>query len=341
MAASPFLTRLLSILESLEKLHTSSPGFKSWFGRSKVVDSEGKPLVVYHGTKRPDRIGDKFLKSRATSGPSAFFTDDPALASNYATNKNDTSLEVASYDEWFWYKNGGRNIPLSQSWHYLPYEVRQEFSEKIPNVGYRDEQVGADGGFSLGEGITGSQTWEMYSRESRGNMVLAAIEIWLNGGVLLGEEGLFLEVLKLAGFPVRFVKYDPPSAEYPGVIPVYLSIQTPLDASNVPESVVSALEQKAKRLKGPSRKYGADLWDKRTKIPQEWASHLREGESFSWTVIPDWVTEVLKDFGYDGVRDTGGKMGGNPHTVWIPFEPTQIKSVYNKGTFSQKKSILA
>lgn len=29
---------------------TQSPSFKRWFGDSKVVDSEGKPLVVYHGT---------------------------------------------------------------------------------------------------------------------------------------------------------------------------------------------------------------------------------------------------------------------------------------------------
>jgi len=29
---------------------TSTPAFKKWFGDSKVVDAEGKPLVVYHGT---------------------------------------------------------------------------------------------------------------------------------------------------------------------------------------------------------------------------------------------------------------------------------------------------
>ena len=31
---------------------TDTPEFKSWFKGSKVVDSVGKPLVVYHGTKR-------------------------------------------------------------------------------------------------------------------------------------------------------------------------------------------------------------------------------------------------------------------------------------------------
>lgn len=32
------------------KVKTESPEFKKWFGDSKVVDAEGKPLVVYHGT---------------------------------------------------------------------------------------------------------------------------------------------------------------------------------------------------------------------------------------------------------------------------------------------------
>lgn len=31
---------------------TQSPEFKRWFGNSKVVDANGKPLVVYHGTKK-------------------------------------------------------------------------------------------------------------------------------------------------------------------------------------------------------------------------------------------------------------------------------------------------
>jgi hypothetical protein len=32
---------------------TRSPAFERWFGKSKVVDTKGQPLVVYHGTKAP------------------------------------------------------------------------------------------------------------------------------------------------------------------------------------------------------------------------------------------------------------------------------------------------
>jgi len=33
---------------------TDTPEFKRWFGDSKVVDTKGNPLVVYHGTSGPE-----------------------------------------------------------------------------------------------------------------------------------------------------------------------------------------------------------------------------------------------------------------------------------------------
>lgn len=50
--------------------------------------------VWYHGANRSDRIAKsaKFDPKRATSGPMAFFTNDPKMASNYAVGKQDTSI---------------------------------------------------------------------------------------------------------------------------------------------------------------------------------------------------------------------------------------------------------
>ena len=65
----------------------------------------GQKIVVeaYHGSARPDRIGSVFDPKRATSGPMAFFTSSPDLASNYAKGKEDTSLayEDVQYANWF------------------------------------------------------------------------------------------------------------------------------------------------------------------------------------------------------------------------------------------------
>ena len=45
------------------KPQTETPAFKKWFGDSKVVDEDGKPLVVYHGTSTEN----KFTKFRGFS----------------------------------------------------------------------------------------------------------------------------------------------------------------------------------------------------------------------------------------------------------------------------------
>ena len=45
------------------------------------------------------------------------------------------------------------------------------------------------------------------------------------------------------------------------------------------------------------------------------------------------MTAFLVSKGYDGIQDEGGKHYEAKHTVYIPFEPTQIKSVDNNGNF--------
>ncbi len=65
-------------LESATPDQTQTPAFRRWFGDSKVVDANGEPLVVYHGTATPDR--DSFNTDRG-----AFFSDNPEVASDYAS----------------------------------------------------------------------------------------------------------------------------------------------------------------------------------------------------------------------------------------------------------------
>lgn len=64
---------------------TQTPEFKAWFKDSKVVDKDGKPLVVYHGTTAPD----SFTVFRTTQsgynyGPGGYWTPEPLRASEYA-----------------------------------------------------------------------------------------------------------------------------------------------------------------------------------------------------------------------------------------------------------------
>jgi hypothetical protein len=314
-----------------------TPEFKRWFGASKVVDGAGNPLRAYHGTQRPDRVGNRFRKDRATAGPMAFFTDSPDLASNYARAKSDTSITDADYGTQFKFKpkSSRSELPLDRAWAWLPQEERQRIAALAHRVMQDD-----DGNVTLGgadhRGGPGGYDWAL--KEARGNHLKALKDQWLDGGILFGREEEFIDVLRKAGVETP-VRNDDPSASYSAVIPVYLAIQKPLDTHAVPPEVVAALEKAARRQRTPQfdRQFGT--WNKLDVRPAQWIADLKADvenakAGYTWTVIPDWATKTLQALGYDGIRDRSGKGGGEEHTVWIPFDEHQVKSATgNRGTF--------
>ncbi len=87
---------------------TENPNFKAWFGDSKVVDAEGNPLVVYHGTGRPGFDSfDPATRGDMTGGADAragfFFTDNPSAADEFTWNSG--SKEGAIYPVYLGLKN--------------------------------------------------------------------------------------------------------------------------------------------------------------------------------------------------------------------------------------------
>ena len=73
-----------------------TPAFKKWFGdwennpseASKVVDENGEPLVVYHGTTFDFTIFKKDKPTVGAYGQGFYFTNDKGFASNYARGNN-------------------------------------------------------------------------------------------------------------------------------------------------------------------------------------------------------------------------------------------------------------
>jgi hypothetical protein len=66
---------------------TDTAEFKKWFGESKVVDANGEPLVVYHGTDSPQF--EVFDRAKGGSGPSKFgfwFTNQETFAELFGGN---------------------------------------------------------------------------------------------------------------------------------------------------------------------------------------------------------------------------------------------------------------
>lgn len=78
-------------VQSMIKPHkTDTPAFKNWFGKSKVVDDSGKPMVVYHGT----RFGgfSIFMRSR---GGFIYTTPSPEYAGTFSgTSQGSATLPV-------------------------------------------------------------------------------------------------------------------------------------------------------------------------------------------------------------------------------------------------------
>jgi hypothetical protein len=80
-------------------LRTNTPEFKQWFGNSKVVDEDGKPLVVYHGS--PNFQGNVFVnevdrKNNAGNVAGYYFAPSAEEASRYALDRKSDAYQEGS-----------------------------------------------------------------------------------------------------------------------------------------------------------------------------------------------------------------------------------------------------
>lgn len=66
-------------LKTYESKYTESEKFKQWFGDSKVVDNNGTPLVVYHGTGSKFK---RFSSKKSSIGGITWFTSDKSSVEN-------------------------------------------------------------------------------------------------------------------------------------------------------------------------------------------------------------------------------------------------------------------
>jgi hypothetical protein len=84
---------LVAAFDRGEADQTETEAFKRWFGDSKVVDADGKPLVLYHGTGRDFSV---FRRS----GGAIFLTPDVDFAASFAESsatENDISDDGFEY----------------------------------------------------------------------------------------------------------------------------------------------------------------------------------------------------------------------------------------------------
>lgn len=111
---------------------TKSAAFKEWFGDSKVVDEDGKPLVVYHGTRSVFDIFDKDQKGKASTGAKVgfWFTETETFAKSFAED--------------IWYGDEKKSIvmpvylsmknPKIYEPKIIEKEAKQKINEKIKSI---------------------------------------------------------------------------------------------------------------------------------------------------------------------------------------------------------------
>lgn len=74
------------------RIITDTPAFRAWFGDSKVVDENGRPRFVYHGTDA--NITEFKVSERGTYGGGIYLTPDTKGASDYAIYRGQQSPTV-------------------------------------------------------------------------------------------------------------------------------------------------------------------------------------------------------------------------------------------------------
>jgi hypothetical protein len=103
------------------------------------------------------------------------------------------------------------------------------------------------------------------------------------------------------------------------IYPVYLSIQTPLETDDwmtwEPDKIVQWMETK-----------GIISPDERESVA------ARSGKQKQAEVL----RKLLKQHGYDGLRYANSTEGGGDDS-WVALDPTQIKSVHNRGTWDPRR----
>lgn len=73
-----------SVPTNTGRLITKTQAFLEWFGGSKVVDDNGNPIVVYHGTAKGDFSEfNTYGSNYGLMGQGGYFTESPAVASEY------------------------------------------------------------------------------------------------------------------------------------------------------------------------------------------------------------------------------------------------------------------
>ncbi len=341
-------------IEAEAKRQTDTAEFKKWFGDSKVVDADGKPLVVYSGHSNIALYGNEYDSKKSTSG-GFYASESPEVASGYALGKwgNREYYENGSQYR-LKGKNGEFNKKISQ--YKLNEEqlkkleeyknlTEDEYDTKANNLGDMDYYIKNNKDYDKDVrrwGITGGSDnlqniFDFF--EQQGYNIAYLSDQNLPSDVrppefLRQTKNDFEELLDYIG--VEWQSYD---WMQPGIYPIYLKIENPINADKpFPSDLLTALKDYAKGKRNPKETdFDYTYWTKDYNI-KSWVEDIENNREGWTTQIPKSALPIIKQYGYDGIKEWGSKGLDLPREKrqinWIAFEPGQIKSATgNSGAF--------
>jgi hypothetical protein len=150
---------------------------------------------------------------------------------------------------------------------------------------------------------------------------------------LMGQGGYFTESPEIASEYTRkgLLNLKRKGSETPqSVYPTYLSIKNPIDMDAPPN--LGAWAKAYQDYVSPEELSGVKTNEQAYRIIEENLSDEMVPSAEGAEIVQDG----LRSMGHDGITHIGGgrvNKDGPRHRVWIAFDPEQIKSIYNRGTF--------
>jgi 2'-5' RNA ligase len=300
---------------------TKTKAFKDWFGKSKVVDAKGKPLVVYHGTTQ-DFTAFESERGNVESdfGAGIYFSSNPKdVGENYAGIGPDLEAKIErAYEQ------------LESQVDYDPDKAVEVDEYQFEHgIEERDEAMRrmVRERFVTHEGLTMPVFLKVENPAivgGKGETTLTYEQAYDDENDEYGEEqGTLVDfIVNLRNVASRYDDGDVESV-VESLVNDSLEFDGGLPLSRVQEILKS--DEQFQYFTDPDR--GGDI------ISNEIFREALEATGF------DGIIDRTVDVKFGSQRRIGKSMAGmTPDTVhYIVFDPTQIKSaVGNRGTFDSR-----
>lgn len=298
----------------LHEITTQTPEFRRWFGHSRVVDRQGRPLVMYHGTTSDIPAFDRQqIRLNDIDAPfnGFWFSSDPDTmpATSYPTNVIPVYLSIQNPAPWQVWRKVAREVYRDENLRPMSRSFGDEVRHRLEDLGYDGivydqrpvidvEKFNRDGEIPFRDAAGRKHSL----KRGKGSRLEPVRTSWehevyvIDGKPLMhGDRTRLITDLALMGLIDREADYSGfDKSEGTGTIRV-----------NGKEHTITKQTERGE----------TDDW--------VWSKPIHD----QIDLYSDGVGHVT---GYSDIDDF---LSSFEHETWVAFRPEQIKSVYNRGTW--------